>query len=248
MRRAILLTSICFCMCVLANPVKSILGAKGIIEINTSEDSVSAKDYVQDGLVAMWDGIENIGFGIHDDDTEIWKDLVGDNDLTCGYSFNENSLVCTGYNSAYKSTPTISQGDIYHIEICLNYPSPSVSYMVANFGGNYRILAYAIERRGGICLSQNEVGYGTWPIGKHTFSFSYNGNSSLGLFIDSLIKEHSTGLDGWNNVRSFKIGSVRGNNYRGFIGNFYCIRLYSHVLTEEEINYNYLIDKVRFGL
>lgn len=42
---------------------------------------LSAKSYIQDGLVAMWDGIENAGWGEHDSDTLIWKDLVGNNDV-----------------------------------------------------------------------------------------------------------------------------------------------------------------------
>ena len=37
----------------------------------------TAKDYVQDGLIAMWDGIENAGWGSHDSDITIWKDLIG---------------------------------------------------------------------------------------------------------------------------------------------------------------------------
>lgn len=37
----------------------------------------TARDYVQDGLVAMWDGIENAGWGVHDDTATVWMDLVG---------------------------------------------------------------------------------------------------------------------------------------------------------------------------
>ena len=37
----------------------------------------TAKDYVQDGLVAMWDGIENAGWGEHDNTATVWKDLSG---------------------------------------------------------------------------------------------------------------------------------------------------------------------------
>ena len=44
--------------------------------------SISAKDYVKDNLVAMWDGIENIGWGQHDNNTSIWKDLIGERDAT----------------------------------------------------------------------------------------------------------------------------------------------------------------------
>lgn len=36
---------------------------------------ISAKSYVKDGLVAMWDGIENAGFGQHSSDTSVWKNL-----------------------------------------------------------------------------------------------------------------------------------------------------------------------------
>ena len=38
----------------------------------------TARDYVQDGLVAMWDGIENAGYGIHDTNATTWKNLIGD--------------------------------------------------------------------------------------------------------------------------------------------------------------------------
>ena len=38
---------------------------------------LSAKSYIQDGLVAMWDGIENAGWGVHDPNATVWKDLSG---------------------------------------------------------------------------------------------------------------------------------------------------------------------------
>ena len=34
----------------------------------------TAKDYVQDGLIAMWDGVENAGWGVHDPNATVWKD------------------------------------------------------------------------------------------------------------------------------------------------------------------------------
>ena len=36
----------------------------------------TARDYVQDGLIAMWDGIENAGWGVHDPNATAWKNLV----------------------------------------------------------------------------------------------------------------------------------------------------------------------------
>ena len=39
---------------------------------------ITIKSYVQDGLVAMWDGIENGGYGIHYDElpNNIWRPCV----------------------------------------------------------------------------------------------------------------------------------------------------------------------------
>lgn len=36
----------------------------------------STSSYVQNGLVACWDGIENAGAGVHLSDTTVWKDIV----------------------------------------------------------------------------------------------------------------------------------------------------------------------------
>ena len=47
-----------------------------------TKSGYTAKDYVQDGLIAMWDGIENAGWGVHDPNATVWKDLVGGYDLT----------------------------------------------------------------------------------------------------------------------------------------------------------------------
>ena len=37
--------------------------------------SASAKSYVKDGLIAMWDGIENSGFKSHSPSATVWRNL-----------------------------------------------------------------------------------------------------------------------------------------------------------------------------
>ena len=37
----------------------------------------SARSYVQDGLISMWDGIENAGYGQHDAENTSWTELIG---------------------------------------------------------------------------------------------------------------------------------------------------------------------------
>lgn len=41
----------------------------------------TAFDYVQDGLVALYDGIENAGWGIHDDNADSWQSLVSNSTI-----------------------------------------------------------------------------------------------------------------------------------------------------------------------
>lgn len=54
---------------------------------------ITAKDYVQSGLVAMWDAIENVGYGQHNSSATTWKDLVGSNDVTYTGTLSQS----TGY-------------------------------------------------------------------------------------------------------------------------------------------------------
>lgn len=42
-----------------------------------AKSGYTAKDYVQDGLIVMWDGIENAGFGVHDPNATVIRDLSG---------------------------------------------------------------------------------------------------------------------------------------------------------------------------
>ena len=73
------------------------MGAWGI----GGKKAPTAKSYVQDGLIAMWDGIENAGVGVHDASATTWKDLSGNNNdlvLQNGAHFDVNSLVSANRN------------------------------------------------------------------------------------------------------------------------------------------------------
>ena len=69
-----------------------LLGARQFFE-RRGKSEPTARDYVQTGLVAMWDGIENAGWGAHDPNATTWKDLVGTRDATLSgtYSWGEKS-------------------------------------------------------------------------------------------------------------------------------------------------------------
>ena len=59
----------------------------------TASADIPASAYVQDGLVAQWDGIENAGAGQpHDATLAEWKDASG----THSFVFNANSGITVG--------------------------------------------------------------------------------------------------------------------------------------------------------
>ena len=65
-----------------------------------TSSSVSAKSYVQNGLVAMWDGIENAGFRQHSSDTSVWKNLGSNGTLHDAIRVSNNRSTAWTDNAA----------------------------------------------------------------------------------------------------------------------------------------------------
>ena len=58
--------------------------------------------YVQDGLIACWDGIENAGVGVHNPSATVWKDLVGGYEFALtGVTVNDDRMTFAGSTSSY---------------------------------------------------------------------------------------------------------------------------------------------------
>ena len=206
-----------------------------------AKSGYTARDYVQDGLIAMWDGIENAGWGAHDPNATTWKDLVGSYDaVLSGCSFSENSLVSITVGSKAKA---------------VSYPS------------SIRTIEIVFKRTGGgKCVAKFGY-YNVWRYSKDNYycypssSGSYSNN---GAFIDesivnslshiTLSSERKTFAnsvlqtlshsDYWSNAFLEFFG--REGNYS--TGEIFCARIYDVILTASEIAANYEIDKARFNL
>ena len=62
-------------------------------------EGVNAFSYVQKGLAACYDGVENAGAGVHDPNATTWVDLTGhgnDGTVGSGITWAANGWVCTG--------------------------------------------------------------------------------------------------------------------------------------------------------
>lgn len=212
------------------------------------QDVTPAFGYVHNGLIAMWDGIENAGWGVHDAATATWKDLIGNNDLDI-YGSVEPNCVRTTNTSAAGTSGTIS--GISTIECCCKIDPTS--------GTSLGLLAYS-----GI-MDTTHLGlvrYGP-DVGFQTYSDIFWGYSDIATeaartvtattsacYVDGVgLQSASHSVDQWNNQSYTGIGGRhwQNHNYRA-VGDYYCVRFYNRALTAAEIAANHAIDKTRFNL
>jgi len=207
----------------------------------------SAKDYVQDGLVAMWDGIENAGWGVHDANTTVWKDLIGQYDFTLqGAVFNDNSLVSTAKGNVATATshPVIQPYAPKTIEIL--FKRTGGDQCIAKFG-NWQLWRessgayYFYPSTAGSIITNNMAIVDENRA--NTFSFALTDAQTMDTYCNGVLQSGGK-RDYW----STEVWQFFGRNGNYSTGNMYCARYYSRALTAAEIAANYRIDKYRFNL
>lgn len=212
----------------------------------------TAKDYVQDGLVAMWDGIENAGWETHDAAATVWKDLVGSRDLTLTSisSFENNCLVAVSpYGIAADGAELISDvGQTEMVAKTESYNKYYLHYYV--YAGSYHCIS---RRNMFLCCALNTSVVSAYRHG-------LEGSASLTTKASvSVLKPTGGSGEIYKNAVNINSGvysvaveseapatiSVKAH---GTTTRYYNIRVYNRALTAEEIAHNYNIDKQRFGL
>ena len=221
--------------------------AAGFINSRAFLAPPTAGDYIQDGLVAMWDGIENAGWGIHDPNATTWIDLIGGliassiDPSQVGADF----MLSDGIHRCY--LPSLPSMEKFTIEMVVSDIKRKVSWFSVWAASN----------------DNNSIG---WPnTSSTTINWKYfsnrpgvsfdggtltalaDGTTSGRLIVNG--QSSSSSVSGshlsWG-TSSLQWSNPWGNN-RGTLRN-HCIRIYSRVLTPEEIQYNNNIDKRRFNL
>ena len=261
--------SICFVLTLVmwcsGTPTKSMGGARNI-SVGTGAETPTAKDYVQDGLVAMWDGIENAGWGLHDPNATVWKDLVGGNNLTMynhgthyEHFFSDDSLQGACYwsnDQMIKEMTSAVFSDGFTYEEVRTRTGFSGLVGSPNLGiGNW-------FQSGGYIGNQTFIRYRNtgptyFPMSSDApYSFvrscavDSNG-AAMKLFIDGSFKQSIPA----GSISTFSSSAVyigfnldtvdESSKFPILIHN---VRIYSRALTAAEIAANYAIDKQRFNL
>ena len=210
----------------------------------------TAKDYAQSGLVAMWDGIENAGWGVHDAAATTWQDLVNGITLTSAngyFSATETSMAWTSrdrlrcYNDTIK-TAMCSTSQTLEVGI-------TNSNLPVSLNGVNGIISVAYGQIG--AQSDGATSFGQSKSYDGFVRYVLTGDGTTGrLYYNGQEVGSSTNIVN----SSAKLSNqfiVNGNAISSgttSTGSVKYIRIYSRALTASEIAANYAIDKARFGL
>ena len=217
----------------------------------------TAKDYVQSGLVAMWDGIENAGWGVHDPNATTWRDLVGSHVLSfpATPSWTDNAYILDGVADHAPSCPA---QDIFNaivtglvtIEIASKSTDGTAYGNNGFFGlGRVDLRSFWFWNNARVTIRGTETGIAGMIENNTaaTYSLGSSGAFKNGLMLSTLTfgSQEAGG--------SFYIGRIpvyksQVGIYDAIHGVIHSLRVYSRALTAQEIAHNYAIDKARFNL
>ena len=207
----------------------------------------TARGYVQDGLIVMFDGIENSGFGTNDANASVWADLSGNGndvnvDLTQA-SWEDGFLKVTGTTCTRDEEIT----NIATLEVLFRDTS---SRMYPNNKGPFFVLG---EMKGPCCLWFGHIAGGS----NRNFTAI---SSNLAKLKETLASRSYT----YNPASYYVNGEpeplyfppnelpdavgCKATAVGGIAIEIYHVRAYSRALTADEIAANYAIDKARFNL
>lgn len=255
------IASILATRCCPAIVIKSAIGGKGNF---SNQSNYKTIPYVTDGLIAMYDGEWNAGFGKHDSHATVWKDLVGTMpDLTIhDASFSYKSLHRGTNKVGYMAEDGVTTGffmfgryDEFTVESCAVLGSNRwlipLSFGV-NYGG-YEFIRISYKAH----TNASEYGVGVRAKGINNLVYTppwTNMVSGTVSIVDNVGAYYNSVPMTLNPNLSFPLGNVQGrmalgnNSIYDVYGDIYCTRIYSRALTPTEIAANYAIDKERFGL
>ena len=213
----------------------------------------TAKDYVQNGLVAMWDGIENARWGVHDASATEWKSLIGGpNFKNCSFSSDTCSVTSD-------SSPAFEGWPFSHVTVELvvarlagttqNHSATVSQYMRIN--GSASAFGFVAQRSPDntkqyvSMMKLRQVEASDNPESRQYLAATYNYANGLETcnYYHNGVKIYTTTSQREIDFYSQTIYlSIRKNNL------FNRISISSRALTAEEIAHNYAIDKARFNL
>ncbi|MCQ2394151.1 MAG: LamG domain-containing protein [Kiritimatiellae bacterium] len=221
--------------------------------------ALDSRSYVQEGIVAQWDAIENGARGMHNPNATGWVDLSGHNHnlntLATGSTWNENSLVFPvgkyGMAAVFNGTTAVNIGDYASYDLAYTETSRSNSAPFIFGFGNYK--GYCLYPTRNSIQTENKQGWAL-PQAEMTLNVPHMAYADYGtpgstiatnLVYDGVVLTRDSNNDGWTQSTS-GLGYANNNNW-SFHGGLHALRLYNRSLTPAEVGLNRAIDLVRFA-
>ena len=250
------------------SPVRSASGGRHAqYLVKGQESQYTVQDYVQTGLVSIWDGIENVGLGEHDSETATWVDLTGNGyDLTitpATTAFDDISFV---YDPSDKHVASIGNGGFpfsftgnFTFDFCATMyqssPCRWFGWGLSNGNNNYvsfGVTSYSAQRYNRWKSVSPTTGYHFSVIllpeaVVATTSLTYDG-SIFRFYTDGQQKDTRTASWSITVGQIFSIGgNEEGPSGGKQLGRCHCLRVYNRTLTHAELEWNSKVDQARFG-
>ena len=226
------------------------------------EQKASSADYVQDGLVAQWDGLDNAGTGTHDPNATVWKNLatsgsVYDLTLTNNATWNAEgrALVADGLSAfapvnapEYKTIEVVCKRTNNGGRILFN-SGRKAQFVLFDTGSSMRTYFSGDTSGSGKKTKPLLQPFSASEI--NFFAARYDDNDNVeSVFKDANQREEDTYYNEWNPGKGITIGAriaVKNSATEyPWYGEMYAIRLYNRRLTKAELARNHRIDCKRF--
>lgn len=229
------------------------------LALSLNAAAYTSASYVQSGLIAQWDGIDNAGIGTHVSNTNIWKDLKGSLDMTLtskgSWTSDGKALYVDGMGAQGASaTPA--------------YKTIEIVYKMTKDGGRLLFVSglksriVAVDPASGSPKKIYFNGYGSsgkdkyfsWPLDTqniYSTAATYDGDTTTShvkdVYCDGVYRNDGTNENDWGvGDGKVAVGDRRLEKAYPWTGNVYAIRLYDRELTMDEIAANRAIDVARF--
>ena len=242
--------------------LKSVAACAALCGFAAVAQAKTTSDYVQTGLVAMWDAFENAGRGLHVDATNEWTDLVSgrtlallEGDAFDGCQINLAKGVRATADKLFESAGDITiEVNARPVTLSSGYDMALVSVPnFARFGWDARDGGISIMYVNSAGTTENHYqsfasGYGNGQqltqAGVFQTYSALIGIGSGAVYVNGSSRGKTGGVDWSGNQRSADLNAQVGNG--SAVSLVRTIRIYNRKLTAEEIAANRAVDMDRF--
>ena len=235
--------------------------------------SIPSEQYYKNGLIAHFDGIDNVGVNKHDNTSAIWKDIsqsgkvasLSSNFISDGVEnfWREDGLVfiksdVPNFSHYVEATYNDTNYSSMSFEINLNMLTE-----LGNGGNDYVYPLYIRDMSGdstslsfGVRLKvllmygsgNNTVlnpvrATGFFKDNNYTFTFVQEGLTARKVYVNGALFMEKTNLS----LSDIVLGRVTMRNHLHGAYIIHSVRVYNRALTADEISHNYFVDRFRFG-